>query len=162
MELSRVKILVDKYFDGLTSLEEEQELKRYFAENEDIPEEYQAVKMMLGAFDTLSHETPNREVKVNVETKRRNIFRLNVRRMAGMAAAVAILIGAAITLVPNSNNMDTPAETTPEYICYVNGVKVEDDQLAYAEASRILGNLSEDMQLAMAEVNRLTHYNIVK
>jgi hypothetical protein len=58
--------------------------------------------------------------------------------------------------------METPAETAPEYICYVNGVKVEDDQLAYAEASRILGNLSEDMQLAMAEVNRLTHYTIVK
>ena len=35
MELSRVKILVDKYFDGLTSLEEEQELSRYFAENKD-------------------------------------------------------------------------------------------------------------------------------
>jgi hypothetical protein len=162
MELSRVKILVDKYFDGLTSLEEEQELRRYFAQAEDIPEEYQAVKMMLGVFDTLSHETPNREIRVNVETKRRNIFRLNVRWMAGMAAAVAIIIGAAITLVPNSNNMNTPAETVPEYICYVNGVKVEDDQLAYAEASRILGNLSEDMQLAMAEVNRLTHYTIVK
>ncbi len=162
MELSRVKILVDKYFGGLTSLEEEQELMRYFAENEDIPEEYQAVKMMLGAFDTLSHETPNREVRVNVETKRRNTFTLNIKWMTGIAAAVAILIGAAITLVPNSNNMNTPAETAPEYICYVDGVKVEDDQLAYAEASRILGNLSEDMQLAMAEVNRLTHYTIVK
>ena len=162
MELSRVKILVDKYFEGLTSLEEEQELKRYFAETEDIPEEYQAVKMMLGVFDTLSRETPNREVRVNVETKRRNIFRLNVRWMAGMAAAAAMLIGVAITLTPNSNNMNTPAETAPEYICYVNGVKVEDDQLAYAEASRILSNLSEDMQLAMAEVNRLTHYTLVK
>ena len=48
MELSRVKILVDKYFDGLTSLEEEQELRRYFAQAESIPEEYQAVKMVLG------------------------------------------------------------------------------------------------------------------
>lgn len=162
MELSRIKILVDKYFEGLTSLEEEQELARYFAQTEDIPEEYQAVKIMLGAFDTLSHETPNREVKVNVETKRRNTFTLNIKWMAGIAAAVAILVGVTITLAPNSRNIEVSTETAPAYICYVNGVKVEDDKVAYAEANRILGSLSEDVQLAMAEVNRLTHYTIAK
>ena len=162
MELSKIKILVDKYFEGLTSLEEEQELARYFAQTEDIPEEYQAVKMMLGAFDTLSHETPNREVKVKVETKRRNTFTLNIKWMAGIAAAVAILVGVAITLAPNSRNIEVSTETAPAYICYVNGVKVEDDKVAYAEANRILGSLSEDVQLAMAEVNRLTHYTIAK
>jgi hypothetical protein len=162
MELSRVKILVYKYFDCLTSLEEEQELARYFAQTEDIPEEYQAVKMMLGAFDTLSHETPNREVKVNVKTKRRNTFTLNIKWMAGIAAAVAILVGVAITLAPNSRNIEVSTETAPAYICYVNGVKVEDDKVAYAEANRILGSLSEDVQLAMAEVNRLTNYTIAK
>lgn len=162
MELSRVKILVDKYFDGLTSLEEEQELRRYFAQAENIPEEYQAVKMMLGTFDTLSHETPNREVNVHAEIKRRNTFRLNMKWMTGIAAAVAILVGVAITLAPNSRNMEVSTETAPAYICYVNGVKVEDDKVAYAEANRILGSLSEDVQLAMAEVNRLTHYTIAK
>ena len=163
MELSRVKILVDKYFDGLTSLEEEQELRRYFAQAENIPEEYQVVKMMLGTFDTLSHETLNREVNVHAEIKRRNTFRLNMKWVASAAAAAAaILVGVAITLAPNSRNMEAPAETAPAYICYVNGVKVEDDKVAYAEANRILGSLSEDVQLAMAEVNRLTHYTIAK
>ena len=164
MELSRVKILVDKYFDGLTSLEEEQELRRYFAQAENIPEEYQVVKMMLGTFDTLSHETPNREVNVHAEIKRRNTFRLNMKWVASAAAAAAaaILVGVAITLAPNSRNMEVSTETTPAYICYVNGVKVEDDKVAYAEANRILGSLSEDVQLAMAEVNRLTHYTIAK
>ena len=163
MELSRVKILVDKYFDGLTSLEEEQELRRYFAQAESIPEEYQVVKMMLGTFDTLSHETPNREVNVHAEIKRRNTFRLNMKWVASAAAAAAaILVGVAITLAPNSRNMEAPTETAPAYICYVNGVKVEDDKVAYAEANRILGSLSEDVQLAMAEVNRLTHYTIAK
>ena len=162
MELSRVKILVDKYFDGLTSLEEGQELWRDFAQTESIPEEYQVVKMMLGTFDTLSHETPNREVNVHTDIKRRNTFRLNMKWMTGIAAAVAILIGAAIILTPNSINQEVPTDTAPVYICYVNGVKVEDDKVAYAEANRILGSLSEDVQLAMAEVNRLTHYTIAK
>lgn len=162
MELSRVKILVNKYFDGLTSLEEEQELRRYFAQAENIPEEYQVVKMMLGTFDTLSHETPNREVNAHAEIKRRNTFRLNMKWVASAAAAAAILVGVAITLAPNNRNMEAPNETAPAYICYVNGVKVEDDKVAYAEANRILGSLSEDVQLAMAEVNRLTHYTIAK
>ena len=162
MELSRVKILVDKYFDGLTSLEEEQELRRYFAQTESIPEVYQVVKMMLGTFDTLSHKTPNREVNVHAEIKRRNTFRLNMKWMTGIAAAVAILIGAAIILTPNCINQEVPTDTAPVYICYVNGVKVEDDKVAYAEANRILGSLSEDVQLAMAEVNRLTHFTIAK
>ena len=162
MELSRIKILVDKYFDGLTSLEEEQELARYFAQAEDIPEEYQAVKMMLGAFDALSKETPKSDVKVDVKAKRNNIFRPKIKWVAGVAAAVVTLIGVAITLTPSGETINVPAEPTPAYVCYVNGVKVEDDKLAYAEASRILGNVSEDVQLAMAEVNRLTHYTLIK
>ena len=162
MELSRVKILVDRYFECLTSLEEEQELKRYFAHAENIPEEYQAVKMMLGAFDTLSNETPKAEIKTDIQTKRRNTFRLNAKWITGIAAAVAIVIGVAITLVPHSRNFELSTEPTPAYICYVSGVKVDDDKVAYAEANRILGSLSEDMQLAMAEVNRLTHYTIAK
>lgn len=162
MELSRVKILVDKYFDGLTSLEEEQELARYFAETDDIPEEYQPVKMMLASFSTLSKETPKAEFKTQAEAKRRYTFSINRKWMTGVAAAAAILIGATIAFIPNSKSVETTTEVTPSYICYVNGVKVDDDQVAYAEASRILGSVSEDMQLAMAEVNRLTHYTIIK
>jgi hypothetical protein len=162
MELSRVKILVDKYFDGLTSLEEEQELRRYFAQAENIPEEYQAVKMMLGTFDTLSHETPNREINVHAEIKRRSVLRFNAKWLAGIAAAVAIVVGVTITLNPKISTVETTIKATPDYMCYVDGVKVEDDKVAYAEANRILGSLSEDVQLAMAEVNRLTHYTIAK
>lgn len=161
MELSRIKILVDKYFDGHTSLEEEQELARYFAETEDIPEEYQVVKMMLSSFCTLSNETPKAEVKAVAETKHRNIFRLNRKWIAGVAAAAAILIGIVIAFMPNKA-IESTTETEPSYVCYVNGVRIDDEQVAYAEASRILGSVSEDMQLAMAEVNRLTHYNIAK
>ena len=99
---------------------------------------------------------------MHAEIKRRKTFRLNMKWMTGIAASVAILVGVVITLAPNSRNMEVSTETAPAYICYVNGVKVEDDKVAYAEASRILGSLSEDVQLAMAEVNRLTHYTIAK
>lgn len=161
MELDRIKILVDKYFEGTTSLDEEQELTTLLTTCKDLPEEYKAVKMMLGSFAKLSRDASKSEVKVNPEVKRRNIFYTNRKWLTGVAAAVAVLIGATVML-STDNDVETISNTNPEYICYVNGVKVEDDQLAYAEASRLLGSISEDMQLAMAEVNRLTHYTIAK
>jgi hypothetical protein len=161
MELDRIKILTDKYFEGTTSLDEEQELTTLLTTCKDLPEEYMAVKMMLGSFAELSRDASKSEVKVNPEVKRRNIFYTNRKWLTGVAAAVAVLICATVML-STGNNVETISNTNPEYICYVNGVKVEDDQLAYAEASRLLGSISEDMQLAMAEVNRLTHYTIAK
>lgn len=161
MELDRIKILVDKYFEGATSLDEEQELTTLLTTCKDLPEEYKAVKMMLGSFTELSRDASKSEVKVNPEVKRRNIFYTNRKWLTGVAAAVAVLIGATVML-STGNDVETISNTNPEYICYVNGVKVEDDQLAYAEASRLLGSISEDMQLAMAEINRLTHYTIAK
>ena len=161
MELNRIKILTDKYFEGTTSLYEEQELATLLTTCKDLPEEYKVVKMMLGSFTELSRDASKSEVKVNPEVKRRNIFYTNRKWLTGVAAAVAVLIGATVML-STGNDVETISNTNPEYICYVNGVKVEDDQLAYAEASRLLGSISEDMQLAMAEVNRLTHYTIAK
>ena len=161
MELSRVKILVDKYFDGLTSLEEEHELSRYFAKNKDIPKEYEVVKMMLSSFDTLSQETSPVEIKTPVESRSRKGVSINLRWLATAAASIAIALGAAFLYLTPQEGAQVVTHEEPSYICYVDGVRIEDDQIAYAEASRILGNVSNDIHLAMAEVNRFTPYTIV-
>ena len=162
MELSRVKILVDKYFDGLTSLEEEQELSRYFAENKDIPKECEVVKMMLSSFDTLSQETSPVEIKTPAESRSRKGVSINLRWLATAAASIAIALGAAFLYLTPQESAQVVTHEEPSYICYVDGVRIEDDQIAYAEASRILGNVSNDIHLAMEEVNRFTPYTIVK
>lgn len=159
MELSRIKILVDKYFDGVTSLEEEQELTRALNECHDLPEEYATVKMMLLSFATLKQETAPSQAEVTVDKSHRKWLNINTRWIATAAAAACIMLGTALIFTHHSSNTHT---TEPDYVCYMNGVKIENDQMAYAEASRILGNISEDLQIAMMEVNRLTHYTIVK
>lgn len=156
MELSRIKILVDKYFDGVTSLEEEQELTRALNECHGLPEEYATVKMMLLSFATLKQETAPSQAEVTVDKSHRKWLTINTRWIA--TAAACIMLGTALFFTDHSNTHTTE----PDYVCYMNGVKIENDQMAYAEASRILGNISEDLQIAMMEVNRLTHYTIVK
>ena len=162
MELSRVKILVDKYFDGLTSLEEEQELSRYFAENKDIPKEYEVVKMMIASFNTLSQETSPVEITTRIEKSSHKGVSINFRWLATAAASIAIALGVAFLYLTPQESAQVVTHEEPSYICYVDGVRIEDDQIAYAEASRILGNVSNDIHLAMAEVNRFTPYTIVK
>lgn len=159
MELDRIKILADKYFDGITSLDEEQELARLLERCENLPDEYIAVRMMLSSFNEIGKATPSEQVAPKVEHKTHKWLTINIRWVATAAAVVCIMFGAPQLLTPTSKSQP---ETEPCYVCYMNGVKVENDQVAYAEASRILGSVSEDMKLAMAEVNRLTHYTIVK
>ena len=159
MELDRIKILADKYFDGITSLDEEQELARLLERCENLPDEYLAVRMMLSSFNEIGTATPSAQAAPKVEHKRYKWLTINRRWVATAAAVVCIMFGATLLLTPTG---ETQTEAEPCYVCYMNGVKVENDQVAYAEASRILGSVSEDMKLAMAEVNRLTHYTIVK
>ena len=162
MELDKIKILVDKYFDGITSLEEEQELAELLAMNNNLPEEYLAVKMMLSSFEKIGNTTPTKQATLYVEKSPRKRLIINKRWVTSAAAVAGIILGVAILLKPDSDTATKPKAEEANYICYVNGTKVEDDQLAYAETTRILGSVSEDIHLALEEINRLTHYTIAK
>ena len=155
MELDRIKILINKYLDGITSLEEEQEIARYFVENNNIPEEYQPVKLMFEAFGKLKSVTPVVKPKVG------NGWRLNVniKWVTGVAASVLLVIGVSIAILNNNRHEAISAvEQAPEFVCHIDGVRVDDRQIAYAEADRILSNVSNDMRLAMVEIDNITHY----
>lgn len=160
MELGRIKILIDKYFEGVTSLEEEQEIAAYFAENDDIPEQFKSAKAMFEAFGKLRSEKPSAEVHTPSRSDRRvGGITLNRRWWAGVAASVVLIMGASIAIL-NSRNADVERvnATTPEFVCHINGVRVEDEQLAYAEMDRILANVSNDIQVAMVEIDNITNY----
>lgn len=163
MELERIKILVDKYFDGIASLEEEQELAAYFAESDDIPEEYRPVKAMFEAFDKMSCDKPSAEINLPEKRSRRATFGFSSRWWAGVAASVALIMGISIALFSSrSTNAEHANTTTPEFVCHIDGVRVEDEQLAYAEMDRILANVSNDIHVAMAEIDNITNYTKIR
>ena len=62
MELDRLKILVERYLEAETTLDEERELADIFAAGEDIPEEYEPVRAMFQTFDAIKEQgAPNIE-----------------------------------------------------------------------------------------------------
>ena len=62
MEQSNIKILIEKYFDGETSLAEEQQIASYLRKHDNLPEEWQALKIMMEAAED------NRKTHTPIET----------------------------------------------------------------------------------------------
>jgi len=100
METRRAEILLEKYFEGLSSLQEEQELRDFFRENRDLPE---ALEMNRPFFEGL--EEPVDEMKElafaeritgAIEKRERIIQRKRFTHqftwMAGIAAAIIVVL----------------------------------------------------------------------
>lgn len=157
MELDRLKILADRYFEAETTLEEEQELKEYLATAESIPEEYAALKIMLGvAAATQEVKAP----KAERDVKRRNLWMLRMMGGMSIAAAAAAIIFMLVTPYAALDEVSAPktepsnAVVQQDLICYVDGVRLTDMDAAYSQANKILGGVSNDLELAMAQVNK--------
>lgn len=145
MELNEINILIDRYFEAKTTLAEERVLATYLATTESLPKEHHAVKAMFEAMGLLG------EIKAPESSTRKRGYSL--RHIGGIAAAVACLIIGAVVTTHTINT--TTAYSEPEFICYVNGSAVDDPKIAEEEARRILGNMNQNINLAMARIDRV-------
>ena len=149
MELNEINILISKYFEGETTLSEEQAIASYLANAERLPEEHLAIKAMFEAMGLL------KEIKAPQPAPRKRS--VTISRFRGVAAAVAcIFVGVFITTRTITNST---LHAEPMIICYVNGTRVDNQQMAEDEMRRILGNVNNNVNLAMASIDKV---NILK
>ena len=149
MELNRINILINRYFDGETTLSEEQTIATYLATEEHLPAEHIAIKAMFEAMGLL------KEIKApQPKLQRRSITLSQFRRVA--VAVACIFVGVFITARTITNNT---LHAEPMIICYVDGTRVNDQQMAEDEMRRILGNMNQNVNLAMASIDKV---NILK
>ena len=151
MELSDVKILVDRYFDGETTPSDEQALLDYLLSHDELDDELKAVKMMLMAF------AQNRQIKAPYEVSVPKVGhkRVSLRRWVAFAAASSVLafvVMMAYTLFGAKSDVDS----APEFICYVDGKRVIGEQMAMAESQRIVGEVFGSVNEALMCVYRVT------
>ena len=104
--------LLDRYMDGLTTLEEEAALRRYFRDHDDIPDEWQDYKVMFSYLDS-GMEEGNLPAQ---EPQRTPFIAQMGRRWWGIAAAACITAAIVATAVlrhqPSSPTLpETPAVT---------------------------------------------------
>ena len=154
MEFNEIKILVEKYFDGATSLEEEKMLSQYFSQCNELPEEFKSVKMLFASLHKIGEAAPvNAEVRVAPTIKRARWRAWSYHIGAGVAASVAVIM--LLTALFKDNSAELYPDIGQGFICYVDGEEISDWAVAHAETDRILSGVASNMHQAMSSIKKL-------
>lgn len=99
--------LLDRYMDGLTTLEEEAALRGYFSTHDDIPDEWQDYKVM---FDYLDSGMEDGNLPAIEEPRHTPLIAQMGRRWWGIAAAACIAAAIVVTAVLHQPSSPTLPE----------------------------------------------------
>ena len=133
-----IQELIDGYFEGLTSLKEEEKLREYFR-GENVPEEWKIYQPIFQYFDD-ERNTVENKITMFPSTRRRTIY------LWISAAACVVLFFGLRFIFPVSNPNQLSASST----IYINGKKYSDIELIQTESLKALEILLENKDDAYA------------
>ncbi|WP_396192665.1 hypothetical protein [Flavobacterium sp.] len=143
MALDRIENLIDKYFEGETSIAEENELKTYFS-SLDVAQHLQQYQPVFGYFSQAKKEEFKAEIPLN--TKKRN-----VAVWLSIAASFVIMLGVGTFMYLNT--MEEVPSTETAYGTY------DDPEKALAETEKALALVSEHLNTGIESVSYINEYN---
>jgi hypothetical protein len=137
MESARIKQLLDAYFEGQTTLVEEQELGTYFNGNEVAPEMEQFAPLFQ-SFALAREERSQTSIQLPVESKRPTVW------WYGIAATLVVGLGIAGFMLGGSN-----------------GLTAEEQEAlaAYNEARSAMMLMSENINKGASNIAYLDFFN---
>ena len=155
MDENQIKQLIEKYFEGVASLEEEQMLKAYFLQN-DIPEELKTYQPIFRFYLEAQQEVENNDSKevavseIIVEKRIGNRFR--AIGWIGLAAAACFTLFIRLNTVLEMRN-----EFLPVSLAYVDGKKLTNIESIQTEALKSLEDISEENdEVLSSQIEALT------
>lgn len=140
MVLDRIEKLIDKYFEGETSIAEENELKVYFS-SLDVAQHLQQYKPVFGFFSQAKTEQFKAEIPLN--TKKRN-----VAVWLSIAASVVVMLGVGTLVYLDSN------DTTQ----FVSCNSEDDPEKVLQETEKALALVSEHLNTGIESVSYINEY----
>ena len=142
MELDKIETLIEKYFDGETSITEEKQLKDYFS-SPDVAQHLDHYKPMFGYFSSAKQQ--RFEPIVPQFPKARN----PKRKLAwlSVAASVVVLFGAGITYFNYENT--APSDDLGTY---------DNPEVAFRETQKALSLLSTNVNTGIESVQYIQNY----
>ena len=121
----RIRTLTDRFFEGETTLSEEQELYAYYSEHSDLPDDLAQNReffLDLAAVKCMAKASPQKK-----------------RHWLGWAAAVIVLlVGGATTFFA------LKSQTEEEYVAYIYGERVTDRSVVLSEMQKTMAVVSND------------------
>ncbi|HRE78381.1 MAG TPA: hypothetical protein PLL09_11215 [Flavobacterium sp.] len=143
MELAKIEQLLEKYFEGETTIAEEIQLKQYFS-TEQVAAHLEHYKPLFGFFATEKEEifTPTLSLKTK---KRFTVARISIAAsLIFFLGVIAILNYNPIKNQPKVANSELGSFETPEE--------------AFEETQKALALLSEKVNIGMESVNYINEY----
>ena len=149
MDYNEIKKLLEKYFNGNSSLSEEKILREYFLQNGNIPAEFEYARQIFLHFKNES------EIKLN-KPARNKTLEINTRwiiRISAIAACIIIIVGLWLII---------RKPTAPTVYAYINGVPVTDKNIALSEAEKAFSVVSDNLRTGTKDLHQLSKYNKYK
>lgn len=155
MDLKKAELLIEKYYNGETSPEEEIQLREFFLTAENIPEHLMPEKELFSLYSMAADE----EVPVNgfMENLERVIDSQSVTSpgsrksvmywISGIAAGIALLLTSYFLLINNPFADDRQQAMKDTY---------QDPQLAYKETQKVLLYISQTMNKGTARLSNVS------
>ncbi|MFA7139321.1 MAG: hypothetical protein WC151_12475 [Bacteroidales bacterium] len=98
MNMDRIPLLIDKYFEGNTTIEEEKEIREFFNTLPGLPDNLLPYKDFFMAIDAAARMEPSSELEMRIRQRiemerKRNPISRRIYITAGIAAALMLVIG---------------------------------------------------------------------
>ncbi|MCD6090571.1 MAG: hypothetical protein J7J72_03660 [Bacteroidales bacterium] len=141
MDYREIKTLLEKYLEGESSIQEEDELKRFFNENENIPEELLFAKKLFRFFG--DEKTIEYTKEFEHKKPRRKI---NLYTLSGIAATLLLALFFVFS------NYKTKEKII---YAYINGEAITDINIAKEQTKQILYATSQKISTGIESLNRV-------
>ncbi len=150
MELVEIKVLLEKYYEATTSLDEEKTLRRFLKDYHGNDSQLVEAKQMFLFFGKESEDavTIDFESVINKETSSKT------RRLYGFASAIAasLIIGLSLLFLLKTSN-------PPVIYAYVNGQAITDKEQAIQYSKQALSTISTNLNKGTSGLNYMNKMN---
>ncbi len=140
MEFNKIEILIEKYFQGETSIAEEKELRSYFS-SPNVAPHLEQYKAMFGYFTEAKQQKFTQEIPQ--QTKKRKVMWLS------MAASIVVLFGMVTFFMINTNETVTQNELG----------SYDSPEQAFRETQKALALLSSNVNIGIESVSYIQEYD---
>lgn len=140
MALDSIEKLIDKYFEGETSIAEENELKDYFSSS-DVAQHLKQYQPIFGYFSQAKEQQFTQEIPL--KTKKRNVV-----IWLSIAASVVVMLGVGTMMYFENNKSEQFVACTPE----------DNPELALEQTQKALALVSEHLNTGIESVGYINEY----
>jgi len=158
MEYKELRILINRYLEGLTDTREEEKIRSYFREYRDIPKDLESFRELFHFYGQQRGERSQLVFEDLKNTKVRHLHRSGAakrRRFRVLAVAAGLLLLAGIFFIHQQ-------EQGEKVYAVINGQPVTNQQKAYQETRRALQMVSSNFNHGTEDLQKLSKFHQTK